>query len=83
MGWNTIEPLTSHPLFEGLSMPARYYFLHSYCFLPKNESAILAKTEYGGNICSVVNYEHIYGMQCHPEKSHQNGITFLKNFGAL
>ena len=47
-----------------------------------NSNNILAKTTYGIDF-AIVNFENIYGIQCHPEKSHSHGIKFLDNFANL
>lgn len=80
MGWNTIEPTHDSTLFDGVDLRTGYYFLHSYYFSCANDADILATTEYGGRFTSVVQKENIYGVQFHPEKSHQAGIRLLKNF---
>ncbi len=82
MGWNDATTCTESDLFDGLLNPS-FYFLHSYYFEPKYSSNTLAKTEYGNNFaCSVFN-ENIFGVQFHPEKSHSDGITLLKNFSEI
>lgn len=83
MGWNTIHKNEEHLLFNGIEENERFYFLHSYYFQCNNPKNILASTYYGDSFCSVVYAENIYGIQCHPEKSHGTGILFLKNFGSL
>lgn len=83
MGWNTVNPLQDGPLFEGISDGARFYFLHSYYFQCHNENNILAVTEYGARFACVIRSGNIRGVQFHPEKSHQNGVQLLKNFGNL
>jgi len=83
MGWNTIIPTKADKLFENLNDNARFYFLHSYyfhCFNPDNE---IAETVYGLAFSSAVSSENIYGVQFHPEKSHENGIQVLNNFANL
>lgn len=83
MGWNTVEPTGGEPLFEGVEAELGYYFLHSYYFAPDDRSRVLATTDYGGRFACAVRRDNIYGVQFHPEKSHQNGIRLLQNFARL
>jgi imidazole glycerol-phosphate synthase subunit HisH len=83
MGWNDVSPRLADSLFKGLETDARYYFLHSYYFDPCSQADILADTDYNGRFASAVNYGNVYGVQFHPEKSHQWGIRLLKNFAEM
>jgi imidazole glycerol-phosphate synthase subunit HisH len=83
MGWNDVEPQSQQCLFRDIGTAGRFYFLHSYYFAPKDRSSILATTDYGGAFASSVRFGNIYGVQFHPEKSHQWGIQVLKNFAEL
>lgn len=83
MGWNDVKPATNNSLFKDLETEARFYFLHSYYFSCNNRENILAITDYGGEFASVVNSENIFGVQFHPEKSHQWGIQLLRNFAEM
>lgn len=83
MGWNNISTTLDNKLLIGLENGARFYFLHSYYFHCHNNDNIIAVTDYGGLFTCAVKYRNIYGVQFHPEKSHQNGIQILKNFGNL
>jgi glutamine amidotransferase len=40
----------------------------------------LGVTSYGAPFTSAVQKDNIYGVQFHPEKSHQAGIQLLMNF---
>ena len=80
MGWNKIfhKP---NKLFDGLENPY-LYFVHSYHVVTKDMYTI-GTTHYGYDFASAVQKENIYGLQPHPEKSHDNGIRILKNFMQL
>jgi glutamine amidotransferase len=83
MGWNDVTPCGGEGLFATLGTGARFYFLHSYYFLPHDPEQVLATTDYNGPYASSVQSGNIYGVQFHPEKSHQWGIQLLKNFAEL
>ena len=83
MGWNDVTFTNGHPLFKGFSEDTRFYFLHSYYFECKDNSSSLATVDYGKKITCIIKHNNIYGIQCHPEKSHYNGETILKNFSNL
>ena len=83
MGWNSIVKNKETLLFENIDAEVGFYFLHSYYFACDNNSDILSTTEYGETFASTVCHENVYGIQFHPEKSHQNGISLLKNFSLL
>jgi glutamine amidotransferase len=83
MGWNDVEPRSQGGLFRDIGTTGRFYFLHSYYVAPKDHNMIHAVTDYGRAFASSVRSESIYGVQFHPEKSHQWGIQLLKNFAEL
>ena len=83
MGWNDVAPRSGEGLFAGLGTGARFYFLHSYYFAPHHDKDALATTDYNGAFVSSVRCGNVYGVQFHPEKSHQWGIRLLKNFAEL
>lgn len=80
MGWNDVDARREEGLFAGLGAAARFYFLHSYYFVPEDEADILATTDYGATFVSSVRHRNVMGVQFHPEKSHHWGIQLLKNF---
>jgi glutamine amidotransferase len=83
MGWNSVALRRQSPLFEGCNPARGYYFLHSFYFDATHSDNVLASVEYGGELPCVVNKGRVFGAQFHPEKSHGNGIQFIKNFARL
>lgn len=83
MGWNDVTPARPSKLFNKLEENAVFYFLHSYYFTCSNQNDVIAVTEYGEEFACAINFENIFGIQFHPEKSHNNGIQLLENFANL
>jgi len=83
MGWNTVAPKYENRLFDGVDLQTGYYFLHSYYFACHRDADVLGVTDYGAPFASAVHRDNIYGVQFHPEKSHEAGIQLLKNFAFL
>jgi imidazole glycerol-phosphate synthase subunit HisH len=83
MGWNNVTPVKNHPLFIGLDKEAIFYFLHSFYFKCNNPADSIAVSDYGLSFSSAVNKDNMYGIQFHPEKSHQYGEKLLHNFAKL
>ncbi len=83
MGWNNMTTIKNNPLLMSFNGRARFYFLHSYYFECLKDEDIISVTEYGVKYASAINKDNIYGIQFHPEKSHQNGVQLLFNFATL
>ena len=83
MGWNDVKPVKDISLFQGLEKEAIFYFLHTYYFHCNQAQDILAVSEYGGEFASAAHHDNIFGIQCHPEKSHHYGEILLHNFAKL
>lgn len=81
MGWNVLHP-KSHPLLKGVDREAHAYFVHSY-HVVTDESYVIGTTNYGTAITAAVAKNQVFGLQFHPEKSGDNGLMILKNFGGL
>lgn len=83
MGWNSLNIKENKQIVSNLDIDPKFYFLHSYYFECKNKEDVIATATYGEEFECIVNHNNIYGIQCHPEKSHHNGMNLLKNFGEL
>ncbi len=80
MGWDIVTFQQKNPLLDGLSGTQRYYFVHSFhakCDSPDN---VLMTCDYGYEFAAAVVSGNIYGVQFHPEKSHDFGMALLTNF---
>jgi glutamine amidotransferase len=79
VGWNQLEFRgTPSLLLRGIPSGSYVYFTHSYRvpLLPNT----VAECEYGGTFSAVVEQDHVFGVQFHPEKSGAVGLTLLENF---
>ncbi len=82
MGWNELFVQNDTAIFDGLAKDFYLYFVHSYHAECEDKYAI-GKTHYGYEFVSAVQNGNIYGIQPHPEKSHDNGLKIIENFTKL
>ena len=83
MGWNTLRVMRPHALLEGIPTGEEgqhAYFVHSYHFVPEDEAALVASTDYGGPISAFIAKDNMAGTQFHPEKSQKLGLALIANF---
>jgi len=80
MGWNDVDVCRNSSLLPARSPAWRFYFLHSFHFVPALEEVALATAQYGGEFACAVRSGNVYGVQFHPEKSHAYGTELLRNF---
>ncbi|EEO25631.1 imidazole glycerol phosphate synthase subunit HisH [Helicobacter winghamensis] len=78
MGWNVVHKKMESPLLQDLDSIFYLYFVHS--FYVKNLENAVGVSNYGVDFASIVQKENIFGIQPHPEKSHNVGLRILKNF---
>ena len=86
VGWNNlINILEEDVIFTNTKKGVDFYFDHSYECLPVNKKTIIAETPFSleKNFVSMVKSENIYGIQFHPEKSHNYGEILLNNFSKI
>ncbi|MEM0963045.1 MAG: imidazole glycerol phosphate synthase subunit HisH [Bacteroidota bacterium] len=80
MGWNQLDVVGTHPV-----LPAGapwVYFVHSYHAQPGDSDDLLATATHGTAIPAVVGRHNVVGMQFHPEKSGQAGLSMLRRFAS-
>lgn len=80
MGWNTVHQTQAHPLFQDVAQDERFYFVHSYYFAPNQSDIVLATSEYPHEFACIVGKDNVFATQFHTEKSHEAGLTLLRNF---
>lgn len=80
IGWNQLDVQRHDHLLNGLPVGSYAYFVHSYYCQAAEPSDVIATTEYGIEYPSVVGRGHVWGIQCHPEKSQRVGLRILHNF---
>ncbi len=81
MGWNNVVQ-KPHALWANVAEGARFYFVHSYCVQPADQTLVAGTTEYGHPFTCAVARDNIFAVQFHPEKSARDGLRLLENFVA-
>jgi imidazole glycerol-phosphate synthase subunit HisH len=80
MGWNTLSKRCASQLLDGVDSDAEFYFAHGYHLALEDPSDMRAETEYESAFTSAIERGNIFGVQFHPEKSHDAGMRILRNF---
>lgn len=80
--WNKVQTDGKKSvLFKGVNTNPFMYFVHSYYVKPSQPNINFFNTSYGGiDYCCAVEFNNIYGVQFHPERSSLDGLLLLKNF---
>ena len=81
IGWNDVVPAGSSVLLGTNGSSACFYFVHSY-YLPDSPATVATST-YGVRFSSAVQWENIFGVQFHPEKSQTAGAQLIRHFVEL
>ncbi len=80
IGWNQLWRQKPSDLLDNIKDGEYFYFVHSYHVVPKRQDIILTTTDYGVDFVSSIEYENIFAVQFHPEKSQKAGLRLLENF---
>lgn len=80
MGWNQVQQVQDHPVWEGIEDNSRFYFVHSYCVTGLPEEQIAGRCEYGLAFAAAAARDTVFAVQFHPEKSADAGLRLLANF---
>jgi imidazole glycerol-phosphate synthase subunit HisH len=79
VGWNTVNTTGAHPVLQGLDRQA-FYFVHAYVAVPRDPVLVAAQTVHGVPFVSAVARDRVIGVQFHPERSGEAGLTLLRSF---
>ena len=79
MGWNQLRRVRACQLLDGISPEAYFYFAHSYA-APAGSPETAAICEHGREFTAILEYDRLFGVQFHPEKSGAPGAKLLENF---
>lgn len=79
-GWNQIKICKESKIMKDIPDYSEFYFVHAFGVLASEDKYILNKTTYESEFISAIENENIYGVQYHPEKSHDVGLQLLRNY---
>lgn len=78
MGWQNVRPRSGQEDIFLMQENNNFYFAHSYHFQCHNPEDQVAVTAWGTqSITAVIRRKNILGVQFHPEKSQDAGLSFL------
>lgn len=80
MGWNNLSTTSNSTLVKNITEDLVFYFVHSYHFIPDNNTIVTGLCDYAGGFVAMIESENIFGTQFHPEKSHDVGLKLIENF---
>jgi glutamine amidotransferase len=81
VGWNQLQVRDTERLFRNIPSGTFMYFTHSY-WAPVVECTT-AECEYGSTFSAAIERGNLFGVQFHPERSGDPGLTLLRNFCEL
>jgi len=80
MGWNKVDVLNPHPMWNKISSASRFYFVHSFYAEVRDKSLVMATSNHGEKFTCAIAKANIFAVQFHPEKSSELGLQLLNNF---
>lgn len=81
IGWNQVSIKRESSIIKNIPDKAYYYFVHSYYPDVQDNNIVFTETEYDDIFASAICTDNILATQFHPEKSQENGLSIIKQFG--
>ena len=80
MGWDYVDIEDNSPLCVDPIENLKFYFVHSYYAVCRQKENVMFTCDYGFKFAAGVHSGNVYGVQFHPEKSHNFGRWLMRNF---
>jgi glutamine amidotransferase len=83
IGWNSVQKKKESQLMREIGHDNSFYFVHSFHVRTADTTIVLGTSNYESDFVCALEKDNIFGVQFHPEKSHESGFQLLKNFSEL
>lgn len=80
IGWNSVTPTPGSRLLPTAGEPPFYYFCHKYTIEGAADADSVSAFDYERSRVAVFEKGNIFGVQFHPEKSHDAGQALFRRF---
>ena len=84
MGWCDLFNNFDSAINRNINDEDSFYFVHSYHLVCSDKLSQSSYINFGNHkITAIVEKNNIFGVQFHPEKSHDKGLKILSNFAEI
>ena len=83
VGWNVLnyKKNKKNILFKNFKTRPALYFVHSFFVNPESKQIETSTINFGKKkLVSSIQFQNLFGVQFHPEKSGKSGLNIIKNF---
>jgi glutamine amidotransferase len=80
MGWNGLLDVSDLPVLADVKQGRAVYFTHSFAIFPDDPADVAAWVDHGERFPAAVARGNVAGVQFHPEKSQDAGLSLLARF---
>lgn len=84
IGWSKLNLVNESRILNSINQDEYMYFVHSFYVEPDQPEIVISNTMNNGfEFCSAIEYNNVFGLQFHPEKSGEAGLRIFNNFKEL